>query len=136
VAVEELLGLTADLGDAEQEVLRRGVLVAETASLLLGPVEDALGPRIERERATLDAGALREDRGELAAESRKVDAQAPKRLGRDPVIGLDERRQQVLGVEERALEPLGELLGGDDGLLGLLGESIELHLSLSDWTAR
>ena len=33
----------------------------------------------------------------------------------------------MLGVEDRAVEPLGGRLGGDDGLLGLLGESFELH---------
>ena len=37
-------------------------------------------------------------------------------------------RQDVLGVEDRAVEPLGGRLGGDDGLLGLLGESVELHV--------
>jgi hypothetical protein len=37
----------------------------------------------------------------------------------------------VLGVEHGALEPLGELLAGDDGLLGLLGESVELHVDCS-----
>ena len=117
----------ADLGDAEEQVLRRGVLVAEAAGLLLGAVDHALGARVEAERAALDAGPLGEDRGELAAECRQVDAEAPERLGGHAVIGLEERGQQVLGVEHGALEPLGEGLGGDDGLLGLLGEAIELH---------
>ena len=76
------------------------------------------------------AGALREDRGELAAERGQVHAEPPERLGGHAVVGLDERGQQVLGVEHGALEPLGELLGGDDGLLGLLGESVELHVRL------
>ena len=57
----------------------------------------------------------------------QVDAEAAERLGGHAVIGLDERGQDVLGVEHGALEPLRELLGGDDGLLGLLGESVELH---------
>ena len=37
----------------------------------------------------------------------------------------------MLGVEDRAVEALGGRLGGDDGLLGLLGEAIELHRSVS-----
>ena len=53
----------------------------------------------------------------------QVHAEAPERLGGHAVVRLDERGQEVLGVEHGALEPLGELLGGDDGLLGLLGES-------------
>ena len=78
-------------------------------------------------RAALDVRAARERRRELAPERGEVDAQAPERLGGDAVVGFDQRRQQVLRVEHRALHPLGELLGGDDGLLGLLGEAVELH---------
>ena len=86
-----------------------------------------LRPRVERERAALDAGALGEDRRDLAAERGQVDAEAAERLGRDAVVGFDEGAQQMLGVEHRALQPFGRRLGGDDGLLGLLGESVELH---------
>ena len=91
---------------------------------------DPLGARVEGQRAALDPGALGEDRGELAAEAGQVDAEAAERLGGDAVVRLDERGEEVLGVEDGALQPLGELLGGDDGLLGLLGESIELHVGL------
>ena len=74
---------------------------------------------------------IRARRARIAAISPRnageVDAQPPERLGGDAVVGLDERGEQVLGVEHGALHPLGELLGGDDGLLGLLGESVELH---------
>jgi len=33
----------------------------------------------------------------------------------------------VLRVEDGALEGFGEALGGEDRLLGLLGETVELH---------
>ena len=82
---------------------------------------------VERELAALHPGAPGEDRGDLAAERPEVHAQAPERLGGDAVVGVDERGEQVLRVQDGALHPLGELLGGDDGLLGLLGESVELH---------
>ena len=127
VALEQLLALAPDLGDAEEQVLGRGVLVAQPARLFLGALDHPLRARVERQRAALDPGALGEDRGELAAERRQVHAQAAERLGGHAVIGLDERGQDVLGVEHGALEPLRELLGGDDGLLGLLGEAVELH---------
>ena len=127
VPLEQLLALAADLGDAEQQVLGGRVLVAEPAGFLLGALDQALGPRVQRQRAAFDAGAPGQDRGELAAEGGQVDAEPAERLGGHAVIGLDERGQDVLGIEERAVQPLGELLGGDDGLLGLLGESIELH---------
>ena len=127
VPLEERLALAADLGRPEQEVLGRDVLVAQAARLLLGPLDDPLRARVEAQRAALDPRSAAEDRGELGAERRQVDAEPPERLGRDAVVRLDERGQQVLGVEDRALEGLGELLGGEDGLLGLLGESIQLH---------
>ena len=113
--------------DAEEQVLGGDVLVAEPAGLLLGPLDHPLGARVEAQRAALDPGPPGEDRGELAAERGQVDAEPAERLGGDAVVGLDERGEEVLGVEDRALERLGELLGGEDGLLGLLGEAIELH---------
>ena len=74
---------------------------------------------------------MRARRARMAASSPRnagqVDAEAAERLGGDAVVGLDERGQDVLGVEDRAVEALGECLGLEDGLLGLLGESVELH---------
>ena len=128
VALEQGLGLAAGLGDAEQQVLGRDVLVAEATGLGLGVLDDGLGARVEAQRAALDPRALGERRRDLAAERGQVDAEAPERLGRDAVVGLDERAEDVLGVEDRALQPGGGGLGGDDGLLGLLGEAIELHV--------
>ena len=92
-------------------MLGRDVLVAEPACLVLGALDDALGARVERERAALDPGAPGEDRGELAAERGQVDAEPAQRLGGDAVVGLDERGEQVLGVEDRAVQPLGESAG-------------------------
>ena len=115
----------------EEQVLRGGVLVAQAARLVLGAVDDALGARVEAQLAALDPGAPGQDRGELATERGEVHAQAAQRLGGDPVVGVHERGEQVLRVEHGALHPLGELLGGDDGLLGLLGEAVELHGSCS-----
>ena len=130
VPLEEGLALATDLGDGQQEVLGRDVLVAEAARLVLGALDDAPGARIHRQRAALDAGAPGEDRRELATERGHVDAEPAERLGRDAVVGLDERGQDVLGVEDRAVEALGGGLGLEDGLLGLLGESVELHGSV------
>ena len=132
VTLEQGLALAADLGDAQQQVLGRDVFVAEPPGLGLGRLDDPLGPRIEGQRTALDPGARGQDRGQLAAEPGQIHAQAAERLGRDAVIGLDQRGQDVLRVEDRAVEALGGCLGGDDRLLGFLGETVELHVSLFD----
>jgi hypothetical protein len=107
VAFEQGLTLAADLGDAEQEVLGRDVFVAETLRLGLGQLDGAPRARVERQRATLDASAPGEDRRQLTPEGGQVDTEPAKGLGRDAVVGLDECRQDVLGVEDGALESLG-----------------------------
>ena len=107
VALEQGLALATDLGDGEQEVLGRDVLVAEPARLGLGQLDDATGARIHRQRAALDAGAAGEDGRQLATEPGQVDAEPAQRLGRDAVVGLDERGQDVLGVEDRGCRGAG-----------------------------
>ena len=134
--LEQLLALTTDLGGGQQQVLGRDVLVAEALGLGLGALEDVPGPRVHRHRAAGDPRAAREDRGDLAAECREVHAEPAQRLGRDAVIGLEERGQDVLGIEDRAVEPLGGGLGGHDRLLGLLGEAFKLHRDVSSVVLR
>ena len=140
MALEQLLGLAAGLGDREQEMLGRDVFVAETLGLGLGQLDHAPGARVHRHRAARDPRAPGQDRRELAAEAGQVDAEPAERLGRDAVVRLDERGQDVLGIEDRAVESLGGRLGGDDGLLGLLGEAFELHIRVSQrgsgWSMR
>ena len=134
VALEQGLALATDLGDPQEQMLGRDVLVAQASGLGLGRLDDALGARIEAQRATLDADPPGQDRGQFAAEPGQVDAQPAKRLRRDAVVRLEQGGQDVLRVEDRAVEALGGGLGGDDRLLGLLGETVELHRGLS-WCA-
>ena len=131
VALQELLPLAADLGDAEEQMLGGDVVVAEPLRFRLGGLDHAAGARIQRQRAALDPGAPGEDGSEFAAEPRQVDSKTSQGLGGDTVVGFDQGRQDVLGVQDRAVEPLGRGLGGEDGLLGLLGEAFKLHVGLS-----
>ncbi len=108
-------------------MLRGDVVVVEALGLRLGPVEDLPGPRTEGHRAALDPGPTIEQPRQLATERRQVDAEAPERLGRHPIVRLQERGKDVLGVECRALLLFGETLGGEDRLLRLLGVMIEIH---------
>src|SRR6185436_7905698 len=94
VLLEQLAAFAADLEDAEEQVLRRHVLVAEAARLALAELQDALRARVERQRAAPDPGPAAEDRGQLPAERGQVDAQPAERLGGDAVIRFDERGEQ------------------------------------------
>ena len=129
VALEERLCLATDLGDAEQQVLGRDVLVAEAACLGLGALDDApwrAGPAVS-EPPWIRARRARIG-GQLAAERRAGRRRAGGASRRGCRRRARRARQDVLGVEDRAVEALGGGLGGDDGLLGLLGESVELHV--------
>ncbi len=132
VAVEQRLGLAAALRDGEEQVLRGNVVVLESLGLVRGPLDGVADPWVGAERTALDLRTLVQGRRQLPAEGGHVHAEAPQRLGRDAVVGLDERGKEVLRIEHGALEFLGQALGRDDGFLGLLGEAIEVHwLSLS-----
>ena len=128
VPLEQRLALAAGLDDAEEQMLGRDVLVAQPAGLRLGELHDALRARIERQRAALDAGALAEDRrraprgtpGRSTPSRRSVSAGTPS-------SGSTSAASRCSASRTGLCEPLGERLGGDDGLLGLLGVSIELH---------
>ena len=132
MTLEQGLRLAAGHGHAQEQVLGRDVLVAQAAGLGLGLLDDGLGARVERQRAALDAGALGQHRRDLAAEHRAGRRRGG--AGSRPGCRRRARRgalEQVLGVEHRALQPGGRGLGGEDGLLGLLGEAIELHGQVS-----
>ena len=66
VALEELLRLAARLGDAEEQVLRGRVLVAQALRLVLGALEHALRARVERQ---LRRPGSRARRARIAASS-------------------------------------------------------------------
>ena len=73
-------------------------------------------------RAKIQGGSLTLDpRAKRVIDRAKEEA---RRLG-DEYVSTE---HLLLGIEQWALEPLGGLLGGGDGLLGLLGEAIELHV--------
>ena len=63
----------------------------------------------------------------------QVDAEPAERLGGDAVVGLDERVEQVLGVEDGADSHASSAArwAASDRLLGLLGVAVELHRRFS-----
>ena len=129
VALEERWRVAAGLGRAEQQVLGGDVLVAEPVGLVLGALDDRLRARVEAQRAALDPGAPGEDGGELDAERGQVGAELAERLGGMPSSGSSSAARMCSASRIGAVERLGQRLGGEDRLLGLLGESVELHRS-------
>ena len=118
------------LGEGEEEVLGRDVLVAERLRLLLGLLEDPdelLGGADVRDLvAAQRRRALDRLPGALAGASRRR-RRAAAGPGRDAVVLLEQGEQQVgrrdLGVGGAG----GEALGARDGLLGLDCEAVCLH---------
>jgi len=119
--------VTARLGGREQQVLRGHEVVVEPTCLLLGALDDLARSRVEGQLATRDAGTPREHRGELKLDGRWIGAQRAQGHGRDPLGILEQGGEQVLSVEHGALGVCRQALGGQDGLLRLLGVSVELH---------
>ena len=125
--VQQLLRFAPALGDGQKQVFGGDVVVLETTRFLAGPFEGAFEARIRGQRAALDTGALAEGRGHFAPEGGHVGTEAAQGLGRDAVVCLDQRREQVLRIEHGTLQLLGNSLGVDDGFLCLLSEAVEVH---------
>ncbi len=124
VSTEHLLIGAAEIGGEAQALLERHGAGKEA---ILGAFDHPLGPRVQADLAALDPGPLSEQAGQLVPEAGQVDAQPAEGLGRHAVIGFDQGGQDVLRIENRAVQRGRRVLGGDDGLLGLLGKSIKLH---------
>src|SRR6185369_5612797 len=89
VALEQALALATELGDREEEVLRRDILIAEALGLGLCQLDGPAGTWIEGQRAALDPCPAGEDGRQLATECGQIDTAPAKGLGRDPVVRLD-----------------------------------------------
>ena len=115
-------------GDGEEQVLGADVLVLQPAGLGLRQVGDQLETRRDGGlRSAVDLRLLADGRTRLARDGGRVELQLPQQRRHDAVVLLDQRHQQVLGLDLRMIERLGELLRADDGLLGLFSELVEIH---------
>ena len=114
------------LGDRDEEVLGRAVVVLEPLHLLPGGVEDGLEPgahvlpaRPADLREAADLGLdVPPDRLRPGAELRQEGAD-------DAILLLDEREQEMLGLELLVTLAIRQPLGGLNRLLGLDGELVE-----------
>ena len=116
--------------EREQEVLRRDVLVLHPLRLVEGAVEHLRELRADLRLLlrALDAGLLRERRLGLRAQRVHVGDELARQLL------VEEREQQMLGIELRIPVPARELLRRRDGLLRLDRELVEIHQAASSQT--
>ena len=118
---EELV--SRDDVEREQKVLRRDILVLHPLRLVERAVED-LRERSGESRLLLrafDAGLLGERRLSLGSQRFGVGHELARQLL------VEQRQQQVLGIELRVAVPARELLRCGDGVLCLDRELVEVH---------
>jgi len=123
----DALRVAAGLGRSEEQVLRRDVLVLEALCLVLGALHELTCTRVEGQTAALDAGPLREHGAELHFDRGGIRTEPAQRHRWNAFRVLEQRGQDVLGVEDGAVLLRSEALRCQDRLLGLLGVSVELH---------
>ena len=116
--------------EGEQQVLGRDVVVLELARLLLGAVEH-LAECVRDLRlqvlGALHGGPRREPLLRLCAQ--RVGRGAGALDDRARQLLVEQREQQVLGVDLRVAGAARKLLRGGDGLLALDGQFVEVHVS-------
>ena len=123
---EHLGGHPLALADqAEEDVLRADVVVAELERLAERQLEDLLGPRRERDVPGRRRAALADDLLHLAADGLERDAERLEGLGRDAFALVDQPEQDVLGADVVVVEEPSFLLGQHDDPSGSVGEPFE-----------
>ena len=125
-------GGRALVDQGEQQVLDRDVLVLEPAGLPLGGVEQAAEPLGHEHLAGRGPwaghlGPAPELGLQVGAERARVGAGLLEQPWRQPVGLVDQGEQQVLAVDLGVAEPQRLGLGVLQRLLGLLGQTVEVH---------
>jgi hypothetical protein len=127
--LEQLACLAFVSRACQKEQFRSDVLVAALLRFLVGDVEEVVEVAREMDFARRAALDLRQP-VERLREARLEGARIAARLAdeaRDPVLLLEERQQQVLGLDCLVVAADREALGLGDGLLQPRGEFVETH---------
>ena len=110
----------------QQQMLGADVVVVHRRCFALGILQDARGLPAQAGLgvAAVDLRSLRQVGFELALHGRRVCAGLLQDLRHDPFGLLEQRQQQVLRFDLVVVIGLRELLGGENGLLPALGETV------------
>jgi hypothetical protein len=121
------------LGDGDEQMLGRDVLVLEPLRLLPRPVDHALEARggILPPAAAPDLGQLVDLGLHLARDCLRPGPQLGEQRPHHALLLLQEREQQVLGLDRLVVALIREGLRGLDRFLGLDGQLVQPHLTCS-----
>ena len=92
--------------EAEQQVFRPDVVVVELARFFEGQLDHALGARREDHLLLDGLAAAADDRLDLLAHLRKIDAERLEHFGRQALALGDDPQENVLGPDIIVTEPL------------------------------
>ena len=115
---------------AEQDVLRADVVVAERERLAQRQLQHLLRPRREGDLAGGDLLARADDPHDLGADRFHGDVERLEHAGGQALLLAQQPEQDVLGADVVVLERARLFLGQDDDLAGSLCESLEQMTSL------
>jgi hypothetical protein len=112
----------------QQQVLGADELVLEAGQFAFRLLQDAAEPRREAGVGrAVGLGELVQQLLDVGAHDGRIDLQLAQDVGHDAARLRDQRRQQVLRIDLRMIGLFGRALGGGDRLLGLLGETVDVH---------
>ena len=110
---------------SEQEVFGTDVVVAQSARLINGELNDLLGPWREADLANDGALAPADDELHRLADLGQLDVEVLKDLRRNTLALADKAEQQVLCADVVVVESLRLVLGERQHLAGAIREAIE-----------
>ena len=110
---------------AEQQVLRADVVVAQAARLVDGQLDDALGARGQPDFADDRAIAAADDELDGGADLGQLDVHVLEHARGDTLALADEAEQQVLGADVVVVEPLRLVLSERQDLPCAVSELVE-----------
>ena len=111
--------------EAEEQVLRADVVVAEAARLVDGQLDDALGPRRQPDLADDRAIAAADDELDGGPDLGQLDVHVLEDARRDALALADEAEEQVLRADVVVVEPLRLVLSERQDLARAIRELVE-----------
>src|SRR6266849_8724772 len=116
------------VGEGEQQVLGRDILVLETLGLLLGLVKGLLERRAQVGLAAADFGQPLDVRDQRRLKGLDGDARPLQKRAADALLLADEGQEEVLRLDCLLAESACQLRGLLKSLLRLFGEFIQTHV--------